>query len=260
MAAPAKIEKTNDEIRAALEVKKPSEIIDWINALIYGPPGAGKTFLVGTADELGPTLIFDVEGGVTTIRHRNVDVVPIRSMKELEDGFNKLFKSIDPVTKRLYYKVVGIDSLTELADLDMKTIMKGAFNANPDKVDIDVPSPREWGKTRNHIRTIVRAFRDLPCHVIYTAALGESQEEGQPRLFYPGFSGKLKTEVPGFMDIVGYLYPEIEPGSGVKTRKLQVAGTRRVVAKDRTSALGDVIENPTIPMIWDLIQNYNPNA
>lgn len=242
-------------IRDILKVQAPSEIVEWMNLLIYGEPGAGKTHYIGTAEDdkrTSPVLLFDVEGGVTTLRHRkNVDVVPVRSMEELTNGYNNLYRSIKD--GKLHYKVVGIDSLTELADLDMKTIMKDAYARNPDKVDIDVPSPREWGKTRNHIRQIVRAFRDLPCHVIYTAGLGQKSEEGQPTKYFPGFAGKLATEVPGFMDIVGYLYPEAEVGSGVIIRKLQVAGTRRVVAKDRTSSLGDVIENPTIPMMWDLV-------
>ena len=157
---------------------------------------------------------------------------PIRSMKELENLYNTLFKSISD--GKMYYKTVAIDSLSELADLDMRDIMKDAYSRNPDKVDKDVPSQREWGKSRAHMRTIVRAFRDLPCHVIYTAQVATLQEEGQPTKYFPGFSGKLRTEIPGFMDVVGYLTTEVD--QGVVVRKLQVQGTRRVVAKDRTSS------------------------
>lgn len=242
-------------LRELLQVKPPSEIIDWTNLLVYGDPGAGKTYLSGTADDderTRPVLVIDIEGGITTLRHRpNIDVVTVRSVPALEKLHNDLYHSMEDGS--IYYKTLSIDSLPELADLDMRTIMKEAYGRNPDKVDKDVPSQREWGKSRNHMRTIVRAFRDLPCNVIYTAQVATQQEEGQPTKYFPGFAGKLRTEVPGFMDIVGYLYPEAEPGSGVITRKMQVVGTRRVVAKDRTGALGDVLENPTIPMIWDLI-------
>jgi hypothetical protein len=245
------------ELRELLQVKPPSQIVDWLNLLVYGEPGAGKTWLGGTADDderTRPLLVVDIEGGVTTLRHRQgVDVVTVRSMPELEKLHNDLYHSIQNGT--MHYKTLMLDSLPELADLDMRFIMKEAYGRNPDKVDKDVPSQREWGKSRVHMRTIVRAFRDLPAHTIFTAQLGTLQEEGQPTKYFPGFAGKLRTEIPGFMDIVGYLYPEIEPGSGVIVRKLQVQGTRRVVAKDRTSALGTLMENTSVPQMWDLIHS-----
>lgn len=257
------VDKDADQLRSDLMISTVDDGDNWINALLYGDVGAGKTHLLGTAADIAdtsPVLIFDVEGGLKTLRKfpnkANIRRVPIRSMKEIEDKYNMLYLSIktDPVTKLPYIpgvKTLGLDSLTELTDLDMRTIMKDAFSRNPDKVDPDVPSQREWGKARAHIRTIVRAFRDLPCNVIMTAQVGSLQEEGQPTKFFPGFAGKLRTEVPGFFDIVAYLYAENEGGTIV--RKLQSVGTRRVVAKDRTGALGQVLEDATIPDIWRLI-------
>ena len=249
------------ELRDSLKVKPPDQVVDYINALVYGEAGVGKTFLGGTADDdprMKPVLFVDVEGGLATIKARKgVDVVTLRSMKEIEELHGKLYHSIDK--GGIYYKTLVIDSLTELADLDMRTVMKESYNKNPDKVDIDVPSPREWGKVRNHIRLIVRAFRDLPCHVLYTAHVGVFAEEGQPTKMFPGFAGKLAREVPGFMDIVGYMYSETvrEDGKAVIHRYMQVQGTRRVVAKDRTAALGEVVNDPTLPMMWDMIQKGN---
>jgi phage nucleotide-binding protein len=226
--------------------------------MVYGDPGVGKTFLAGTAEDsplTSPVLFLDIEGGVTTIRNRaGIDVPPnIRDIKDIEILYDKLWKSIDK--GKLYYKTVVIDSLSELTDVDMRSIMKEAFSRNPDKVDKDVPSQREWGKARSHMRTIVRAFRDLPCNVIFTAQVATLQEEGQPTKYMPGFAGKLRTELPGFMDIVGYMSSEAE--QGVITRKIQIQGTRRVVAKDRTAALGDMLENTTIPEMFNLIHNHS---
>lgn len=244
------------ELRDALQVVAPGELIEHLNLLVYGEAGAGKTHLAGTAADdprTSPVLFLDVEGGITTLRKKSqIDVVSVRSIQQVEDVYNKLYSSIKD--GKMYYKtVVAADSLTELADLDMRTIMKQAYNANPDRVDVDVPSPREWGKNRAHIRAIVRGFRDLPCHVIFTAQLGTLQEEGQPNKNHPGFAGKLKTEVPGFCDIVGFL--RVDNSQGVIERTLQIQGTKRVVAKDRTSALGDILTDPTIPMMWDLVSS-----
>lgn len=258
MAATALTEE-QQALRESLAVMPP-DVIEWLNELVYGDPGAGKTHHLGTAadhPDTSPLLIFDVEGGLTTIRKRmDVDTIPVRNMTDLRQGFNKLYHSIkiDPVTDKpgIYYKTVGIDSLSELANLEMKTIMQAAFSARPDKVEIEVPSQREWGICRERVRDIVRAFRDLPCNVIYTASVGTLQEEGQPTKYFPGFAGKLRTDIPGFMDIVGYLYSE-NVGNEV-VRKMQFQSTRRVVAKDRTDVLGPLLLNPTVPMMWDLIQ------
>lgn len=248
----AEIREEWEALRESLQVKAPDEVVEYINLLVYGESGAGKTTLVGSAHEderLRPLLIFDVEGGMTTLRkQRGIDVVSVRSLAQLEAGYNKLFHSIKD--GKLYYKTVGIDPLTELADLDMRLLMKAAYSNNPDKVDIDVPSPREWGKVRNHIRLIVRGFRDLPCHVIFTATLGIERNENQPDKYMPGFAGKLVREVPGFADIVGML--SIANTEGV--RKLQVQGTNRVIAKDRTKMLGGIVMEPSLSKIWDMIE------
>lgn len=249
---------SNDSIRELLQVKSPSEVVEYLNVLVYGEAGAGKTYFGGTADDderTKPLLVFDVEGGLATLRRRSgVDVTPpIRSLKDFTNKYNELYRSIDKETGQLYYKTLMIDSLTELTALDMRSIMDEAYNKNPETVDKDVPSPREWGKAREHMRTIVRALRDLPCNIVFTAALGSHTEENTNiTRFYPAFAGKLRADIPGFVDIVGYLYAD-NSGGGDVVRRLQVTGTRRVVAKDRTSALGDVVENPTIPMLWDLI-------
>jgi len=266
MAATAKPVVTDqreiDDLAAALQIQPIELDVDWMNILIYGDPGSGKTFLTGTAedhDETSPLFLLDVEGGLMTLRKRKgLRRKAIRSMSELEDIYAKLYGAIkqDPSTGKSYIpgiNCIGIDSLTELTDLDMRIIMRDAYNRNPDKVDIDVPSQREWGKARSHMRKIVRAFRDLPCHVIYTASVATEQGEGQPIKYFPGFAGKLRTDIPGFMDIVGFMQTKVEPGSGVITRTLQTQGTNRVVAKDRTQSLPGILENPSVPLMWEYI-------
>lgn len=261
------ISEDHQALRDALKVQPP-DVIKYLNLLTYGDPGVGKTFLTGTAadsDNTSPVLILDVEGGLTTIRHRtDVDTKAIRSMKDIEDIYNTLYKSIRTVDDEptIYYKTVCIDSLTELAALDMKVIMQKAFDKNPDKIEKEVPDQRAWGICREHIRNIVRAFRDLPCNVIYTASVATLQEEGQPTKYFPGFAGKLRTDVPGFMDIVGYQFSETV-GAGENTRivrKMQFQGTRRVVAKDRTGSLGQLLEDPTIPLMWEMINKTQPET
>jgi len=41
-------------------------------------------------------------------------------------------------------------------------------------------------------------------------------------------------------------------------RQLQVVKTERVSAKDRFSALGTIVQKPTMPMLWDMIHKPIP--
>src|SRR5687768_10232628 len=134
MPAPTAAEKA---LRESLQVKPPSALVEWLNILVYGPPGAGKTYLAGTAEDsplTSPVLFIDVEGGAATIRNRQgIDIPPqIHKIEEIEQLYNKLYESI--VDGKIYYKTVVIDSLSELTDVDMRTIMQAAYAKNPDKV------------------------------------------------------------------------------------------------------------------------------
>src|SRR4051794_16001202 len=105
--------------RERLGAKPPSEVIMHFNFMVYGEYGVGKTMLLSTAQDhpmTAPVLILDIEAGSTTIRHRrDVDVVRVKSVKQLEEQYNILEE--DAAGGNPYYKTLGIDSTTELQKL-----------------------------------------------------------------------------------------------------------------------------------------------
>lgn len=239
-----------------LGAKPPELSVEYATMLWYGDPGTGKTKLLGTAGadpRLSPIIIADIEGGVITLRKMpGIDVVQIRTMAQFEKLINDLAND-----STNYYKSLGVDGITELQKLDMRTVMKEAKlkAKNPENINEDVPSPREWGISGERIRRICRAARDLPMHTFFTAL--EAQEtDPQTDLtrYYPSIPGKLKNELSGFFDVVGRLEAKSVPGKpGEVMRTLQTAKTNKVAAKDRFDILPQLMENPTIPAMWDII-------
>lgn len=236
-------------LREALDVKPPAEAVAHLNMLVYGDPGVGKTSLAATAqdnEETSPVLFLDVEGGTTTIRKRSdIDVKRVQSIQDVVEVHQLLREDNDG-----YYKTCIIDSLSELQKLDMRDIMRELVQRRPD-MDPDVPSQREWGKSGEHIRRIVRAYRDLPMHTIFTALVNIDKDENGVVTYEPLLPGKLKKEIPGFFDIVGYMSAVHENDEIV--RRIQFVQTKRVKAKDRTDSLGDKVDFPTIPLLWQKI-------
>jgi phage nucleotide-binding protein len=248
--AKAKEEVLTPRTLGGLEVQTVAESPEFINALIYGNPGVGKTVLAGSADdvpELRPVLFIDVEGGTFSIRERypDVEVVRVQSWADMSQLYNELYKMEHD------YKTIVLDSLTEMQKFSMYNIMNQLVQENPDR-DPEVPGMREWGKNIEQIRRLVRAFRDLPVNTVLTA-LAATDKDSKTGVIVtrPSLSGKLAMEVGGFVDIVGYMYAKVVDDDVL--RLLLTSGTDRQVAKDRSDRLPAVMENPDMQTIYSHI-------
>jgi phage nucleotide-binding protein len=232
-----------------LSVSAVEDLPSYINMLVYGDPGVGKTVLAGSAsqvDQLGPVLYVDVEGGTLSLRERypDVDVVRIKSFDDLGALFEALRKGDSG------YKTIVLDSITEIQKFGMYSIMKRALQNDPDR-DPDLPGIGEWGKNTEQMRRLIRAFRDLPMNCIFIALAAVDQDKKGNKLIKPALSQKLSNEIAGFLDIVVYFYKkEVE---GAITRLLLTQGTDEVIAKDRTDRLPPVVEDPDMNKIYQIL-------
>ena len=217
--------------------------IDFLSALLYGDPGVGKTTVIGTASlvpAMCPVLLLDVEGGDLSLTgFPGIEVVRVTSYKEMQPIYDELYRM------RRGYRTVAIDNLTALRYFSMSDIMiqTKATSKNPDNVDIEVPSQREWGKNSEQIRRVVRGFRDLPMHTIFTAHAKEEEQKNGLFVTKPSLPGKLANEVSGFVDLLLYYNMKIV-GSESK-RLLQTQKTATTHAKERSGKLHPVVEAPT---------------
>lgn len=245
-------------IREILGVQPPSTSLRWFNGMFFGEFGVGKTHLLGTAQdhpETSPLLILDVDGGVQTLRKRkDIDVLQVRSLEQFNDIYESLFNSI--VKGEMHYKTIGVDTLTEFQSLDISEIMLARWEESPGKLDKDVPDPYGWNKSGAHMRKMVRALRDLPCNTLFTCHVAEVENTLKQKEYFPMLPGKLRKQIPGFLDFVGYMKQEVGEADEI-IRSIQFLKTDRVAAKQRDCGFMDLEINPTIPILWDRLQAHN---
>lgn len=254
----SELTKSQPKKLGGLQIVSVAERDPWINMLLYGHPGAGKTVLAGSADavdEMCDVVVVDVEGGTMSLQSffPQVEVVRVKNFQEMGSVYQELKRMQHP------YKTVVLDSLTEIQKMSMQGIMKEVIAKEPER-DPEVPSVREWGKNGEQTRAMVRAFRDLPMNVIFTAlAIEEKNPKTGLTEFRPSLNGKLSREVSGFMDIVGYVYTK--PIDEKLCRMMLTGTTDTHQAKDRSNRLPQVLQNPSMKTIHDIIfEDVDPQA
>lgn len=246
----------------------------YFNAMIYGDPGVGKTQAAASAtevEELCPVLLIDVEGGTLVLQNTypNIDIEPVRNWGEMAKLWKRLYdndcklpiSTLDLKSEQwvegemIHYRTLIVDNTSELQRLNMRRIMAEVVKEHPER-DEDIPSQREYGKNLEQMRAFFRQFRDLPANVIFTAhAMKDKDERTGVITIAPGFTGKMSSEVGGYIDEV--LYLSVRPTKGGEgdnkrspnTRVLLTDKTGNIIAKDRSGNLDRVIENPTMAII-----------
>jgi len=113
----------------------------------------------------------------------------------------------------------------------------------------------DYGSNTNQMRKVVRAFRDLPMNVIFTALAKETKDDLTGELYTrPALTDKLSEDVYSYVDIVGYYYVKQNKDDETKLdRILQVQPFKNRTAKDRSGRLGNGVLNPTFKRIMALI-------
>lgn len=207
-----------------------SQTRTYLNILIYGNPGIGKTWLTATAQshkDMQNVYFLNVEGGLATIAGvegiKAIDIVGIERFKPtpekpallpnqstLEDEFWKLAAKQGDYAN---INTVIIDSGTEIQTLNLEILsseaMKKNKNRSQDELWID-----DYGKSTAQLKRIFRWFRDLPMNVIITALpqqvypKGEGKKTLEPVEVRPQFTEKLGVSVMGYMDMVWYIYSD----------------------------------------------------
>jgi len=168
---------------------------------------------------------------------------------------------LDAMFKPSRYRTVILDGLTEYHAMIMATVMKQSGRASN-----QMPQLQDYGAASvimlNFLRDVRRQART---HFLTTAGQAMVADEASGVLHVsPDVVGKLSYRVPRYFHIVGHLTAELRASKGGEVskeeRRLQVQPFSHVRAKDRSSKLGAVLEDPTMRKIYDLVYTHTPGS
>jgi hypothetical protein len=238
-----------------------------VNTLWYGDGGSGKTTdLAAMAIEAkkakSKIWIANAESGVKAkaLKERGFPLDVIEIFPDPNDEDEQLtYDGMEAEWKRIRealhadpnaYYGVGWDSITEIQqtmkDLEM---VRGAMKANRRGVERDpfTVDQDNWRTINEQCRSLIRKFRDLPCHFTATALQRREQDNDGAVVYMPAVTPGLQNDLIGWFDVVCHTETIIVGGEEVFMGLLRNRGKYR--GKDRFSMTPRQLVNPTHPRI-----------
>lgn len=161
-----------------------------LHTFVYGPLRSGKTSFAATF----PKPIFlssGTEGGDTTLRFHDVDLIRIGSLKDMKDAV--AFVKANAAARG--WRTVVIDSATYYADQVIQELTNNGEKPM---------NQRDWGMLDSHLQKwLLPTLRALPMHVVWIAnEETEKGPEGQILGYKPMLYGKTSSKLPGACDLI----------------------------------------------------------
>lgn len=227
---------------------------DYLKVLWYGSEGSGKTTAAAMAANQGRVLIINAESGVkfNALRQHGINVNNIRVWPNPNNPQPITSATLDALHIRLlqdlrddpgsWYAVIW-DSLTEIHQALREQATERRVNkvqgADPDWVDRD-----DYGVMTAQLRKTIRRYRDLPCHVLFTALETSDEKKDEVR---PAITPALCNDVLGYVDIV------MRMGSPTDDFRARTRKHGRIRAKDRFGLLPARLMEPNFIRVKDYV-------
>lgn len=247
---------------------------EYVNLLVYGKSGVGKTVFAGSADRV--LFIAPEDDGTISAKRQGskASKVKVAGWNDFVEAYEGIFEDIEEIRENFDWLVV--DSITHMQRLLMRGILEEAVEENEAR-DPDIPQMQDWQKYQNMFMRFIQQFNELPINVLYTALVMTGEDEEGESFVLPDIQGKgyqMSQTICSFMTSYGYMEAkkvnrkkngEIvkdEDGKPVKktVRTITWEDTGTIQGKDRTNVLAPKTTNLTLQAITDLIMNNEQEA
>lgn len=193
-----------------------SEASEPLNVLYYGDGGTGKTSHMAAMARLGRVLSVNAESGVKAralrklgIPVQNIEVFPdpargeTVSLRGLEDLYRRIASALirDPQA----YAGVFWDSITEIYKKLLEAVVaRGVIQAARAGRERDpfFIERGDYGIMTEQVRSLMRKYRDLPCHFAVSALARREQDNDGAVVYQPAVTPALQGDMIGWMDMV----------------------------------------------------------
>ena len=230
------------------------EVSNSLRMLLWGPPGAGKTWLAASAvdvEEMSPVAFINLDRGTKTIRTRQGISVFTLPTSHSADGWEELKKLTDwLLTKDHGFKTVIFDSLDGLHTLIQKILIKVDSLKKPER-DMDVATELDWYRGMNRFTSVLDLYKQYATFNFICTCSSQLKTDAQTTLKFYKFALPVGLAEPtaGAFDLVAFMKAEYD--GKVTKRIFQTVETSKVtVAKDRNIINKPMLENPTMQDIW----------
>lgn len=240
-----------------------------LKIMFYADAGVGKTTLAATAQDhpaMRQVVYADIEGGLLSVVHRG-DLLrrPIKQTQDLIDLGWAIARGDFPQIHTLV-----VDNITELQTINLQEIVLKAIAGGRNMVKnrertVDDVWMEDYKASTLQLSRLFRMLRDLPINLILCAHLkrvypnvpeGTDLSKVQPIAVVPSISAKLMEATMGYLDFVWCLEQETDEESENYGKRFAITVSKDIYkCKTRgpkfLKAVGEVIENPTLPEIYD---------
>lgn len=220
-----------------------------IRLCLVGPSGSGKTGFMAQAKR-NLYLTTDPEGTFTAkALGSTADEIVCRTAQDFDEAYVWLAEG-----GHEEYDVVTIDNISESQKLYLYAAKEAAL-ARGAKSDPLVPDPSEYLRAQLAIVKAVKAFHDLPMHVVWTAhQKGWEDEFGEPfySMVLQGSKGEIAQTVLGYMNINLFIEKMEKDNKEIRRFWATYKGPYR--GKDRTQSVGRFKDNLDWPKLLELFE------